>query len=148
MMYKSMSNHQTCNRTFIYFNLGTANSFSSYLEKNTYRQVFLKIRHKMQNCQSYVLLLPFKLNDIEHSNLPLVMTLNGQDIGSDRCMSKKLWSLIFDYFIDFMKKLEKTGNFSFFLVGCQVSTPYHCFQSLCGCKTNMNHVIYLLRYHS
>ena len=115
MMYKSMSHHQTCNRTFIYFNLGTANSFSSYLEKNTYRQVFLKIRHKMQNCQSYVLLLPFKLNDIEYSNLPLVMTLRGQDIGSDRCMSKKLWSLIFDSFYRFYEKTGKNWKFYIFL---------------------------------
>lgn len=115
MMYKSMSHHQTCNRTFIYFNLGTANSFSSYLEKNTYRQVFLRIRHKMQNYQSYVLLLPFKLNDIEHSNLPLVMTLRGQDIGSDRCMSKKLWSLIFDSFYRFYEKTGKNWKFYIFL---------------------------------
>ena len=113
MMYKSMLHHQTCNRPFIYFNLGTANSFSPYLEENTYRQVFLRTRHKMQIYQSYVLLLPYKSNDIVHSNLPLVMTLRSQHIGPDRCMSKKLWSLIFDFFIDFMKKMEKLEIFYF-----------------------------------
>ena len=132
MMYKSMSHYQTCNRTFIYFNLGTANSFSSYLKKTTYWQVFFRIRHQMQNCQSYILLLPFKLNDIVHSNLPLVMTLRGQCIKSDRCTSKKLWSLIFDFFYRFYDKTGKKGNFSFFTVVCQVSTSYHCFQSLYG----------------